>query len=55
MFALLAFLVFVVAWAVHVIGDGLTNPWAWLLAGLAFLSLEVALHERVGLSRWWRA
>jgi len=54
MLAFIAFIVFLVAWAVHVLGDGLTDPWAWIFAGLALLALEVAFHERI--ARWgpWR-
>lgn len=41
MFAIIAVFIAVVAWAVHVLGDGLNDPWAWAFAVLAFIAAEL--------------
>jgi hypothetical protein len=40
LFAIVALFIAVIAWAQQAMGDGLTNPWAWLFAALAFFIAE---------------
>lgn len=52
--AAIATLIAVVAWAVQVLGDGITDPWAWIFACVAFgfASLAVAFVTGPGIP--WR-
>jgi hypothetical protein len=44
MFAVLAVLVAVVAWAIQSLGDGIEDPFAWVFAILALIAAELAVR-----------
>jgi hypothetical protein len=52
-FAVIAVIIALIAWAFQAIGDGVENPWAWLFAVLAFIGAHLVYNNPEPFRRRW--